>query len=64
MLPIFYTFVASHIRKMRFMWNNSQEDATPDLGRKRSDGFFVGLLRLMISDGYPIARMLDNDEEE
>ena len=41
-----------------------QKMQRPDLGRKRSDGFFVGLLRLMISDSYPIARMLDNDEEE
>ena len=28
--------------------------ARPDLGRKRTDGRVVGLLRLLISDGYPI----------
>ena len=26
----------------------------PDLGRKRSDGFFMGILRLIASDGNPI----------
>jgi hypothetical protein len=26
----------------------------PDLGRKRSDGFFMGSFRLIVSDGNPI----------
>ena len=28
--------------------------ARPDLGRKRSDGFFMGMLRLLASDGNPM----------
>ena len=26
----------------------------PDLGRKRSDGFFMGVIRLIASDGNPM----------
>ena len=36
--------------------------ARPDLGRKRIDGFFTGGLRLLLSDGYPMVS-LDNDDE-
>lgn len=36
----------------------------PDLGRKRADGFFVGTLRLLLTDGYPMVRLTGDLEEE
>ena len=38
-----------------------EEMPRPDLGRKRMDGFFLGGLRLLITDGYPI---LENQTDE
>jgi len=34
--------------------------ARPDLGRRRTDGRIMGLVRLLISDGYPLV----SSEEE
>lgn len=34
----------------------------PDLGRKRKDRRFVGFLRLMLSDGYPLVSVEDEEE--
>jgi hypothetical protein len=35
--------------------NKKLEDLfRPDLGRKRSDGFFMGTIRLLSTDGYPM----------
>ena len=36
----------------------------PDLGRKQSDGFFRGAIRLLLTDGYPILRLSGLEEEE
>lgn len=33
----------------------------PDLGRKRSDGRLLGMLRLLISDGYPMVSALEEE---
>ncbi len=33
----------------------------PDLGRPRSDGRIMGMLRMLISDGYPLAAPPDED---
>ena len=40
--------------------------ARPDLGRPRSDGRLRGFLRMMITDGYPLAEPLkvDSTSEE
>ena len=34
----------------------------PDLGRKRSERRPLGFLRLLLSDGYPIVAMADEEE--
>ena len=36
----------------------------PDLGRKRSDGFFIGLVRLIASDGNPMFEDTENSEDK
>jgi hypothetical protein len=36
----------------------------PDLGRKRSDGFLLGNLRLLLTDGYPMVQLTGEFEEE
>jgi hypothetical protein len=33
----------------------------PDLGRKRSDGRLLGMLRLLISDGYPMVSPIEEE---
>jgi len=35
--------------------------ARPDLGRRRSDGRCIGLLRILISDGYPLGAPLPEE---
>ena len=35
--------------------------ARPDLGRKRSDGRIVGMLRLLVSDGYPMIHPMEEE---
>ena len=37
----------------------------PDLGRKRSDGFFLGAIRVLILDGHPFSEsnQIENEEE-
>ena len=39
-----------------------EEMPRPDLGRKRMDGFFLGGLRLLITDGYPILENQTDDQ--
>ena len=38
--------------------------ARPDLGRTRSDGWMAGTLRLLMTDGYPMAEPLPEPEVE
>ena len=38
--------------------------ARPDLGRTRSDGWMAGTLRLLLTDGYPMAEPLPEPEVE
>ena len=38
--------------------------ARPDLGRSRSDGWMAGTLRLLMTDGYPMAEPLPEPEVE
>ena len=38
--------------------------ARPDLGRTRSDGWMAGTLRLLMTDGYPMAEPLPDPEVE
>ena len=38
--------------------------ARPDLGRPRSDGRLAGMLRLLITDGYPLAMPLAEPKQE
>ena len=37
--------------------------ARPDLGRPRQDGRLLGMIRLLISDGYPLAQVLEEPVE-
>tara|TARA_B100000886_G_scaffold79729_1_gene51740 strand:+ start:177 stop:752 length:576 start_codon:yes stop_codon:yes gene_type:complete len=46
--------------KCRTCGKNLLNEPRPDLGRPRSDGFFAGSIRLLISDGKPIV----SSEEE
>ena len=41
-----------------------EEMPRPDLGRKRMDGFFLGGLRLLITDGYPILESQTNEQSK